>query len=421
MALIVQKFGGSSLASAEHIRSVAQIVAQARQKGHRVAVVVSAMGGETDRLLDLAGEITPAQPERELDALLATGEQASAALLAIALQNIDIPARSYLGLQLPLLTDGQHTRAHIIKLSTAELKKTLEQEIVPVVAGFQGVSPGGDITTLGRGGSDTSAVALAAALQAHCCEIHSDVDGVYTADPAICPQARHLRRISYGEMLEMADMGAKILQIRSVELARKFKVPLLIKSSFGSDKCTWILEEDKRDMESAVISGIIISHNEAKMSVIRVPDRPGIAYQILSPLAEAGINVDMIIQNASIDGYTDFTFTVPKAELSTTTALVNEVIPKIGARALSTDDGIVKVSAVGLGIKNRPGVAARMFQVLADEGINIQMISTSDIRLSCIIEAKYGELAVRVLHDAFDLEINNNLNAIKQQKLDPPM
>ena len=413
MALIVQKFGGSSLASAEHIQRVAKIVARARQEGNQVAVVVSAMGGETDRLISLADELTPVQPERELDALLATGEQASAALLAIALEEIDIPARSYLGLQLPLLTDEQHTKAHIIKLSTTELKKTLAQNIVPVVAGFQGVSSNGDITTLGRGGSDTSAVALAAALKADCCEIHSDVDGVYSADPAICPQARHLRRISYGEMLEMADMGAKILQIRSVELARKFKVPLLIKSSFGSEKCTWILEEEKRNMESAVISGIIISYNEAKISVIRVPDRPGIAFQILSPLAEAGINVDMIIQNASIDGHTDFTFTVPKAELAKTIELVNKVIPKISARKLTTDDSIVKVSAVGLGIKNRPGVAARMFQALAEEGINVQMISTSDIRISCVIEAKYGELAVRVLHDAFDLEINNNINSMK--------
>ncbi|MGB4443231.1 MAG: aspartate kinase, partial [Dethiobacteria bacterium] len=312
MALIVQKFGGSSLATPEHIRRVAKIIAETKKNNHRVVVVVSAMSGETDRLLNLAHETATMPQERELDALLATGEQVSAALVAIALKSMKITARSYLGLQLPLLTDKQHTRARIIKLSTEELKKTLEQDIVPVVAGFQGVNSNGDITTLGRGGSDTSAVALAAALQADLCEIHSDVDGVYTADPAICPRARHLGQLTYGEMLEMADMGAKILQIRSVELARKFKVPLLIKSSFGSDKCTWIVEEEKRDMESAVISGIILSHNEAKLSVIRVPDRPGVAYQILSPLADASINVDMIIQNASIDGYTDFTFTVPK-------------------------------------------------------------------------------------------------------------
>ncbi|HOB28524.1 MAG TPA: aspartate kinase [Bacillota bacterium] len=410
MALIVQKFGGSSLATPEHIRRVAKIIAETKKNNHRVVVVVSAMSGETDRLLNLAHETATMPQERELDALLATGEQVSAALVAIALKSMKITARSYLGLQLPLLTDEQHTRARIIKLSTEELKKTLEQDIVPVVAGFQGVNSNGDITTLGRGGSDTSAVALAAALQADLCEIHSDVDGVYTADPAICPRARHLGQLTYGEMLEMADMGAKILQIRSVELARKFKVPLLIKSSFGSDKCTWIVEEEKRDMESAVISGIILSHNEAKLSVIRVPDRPGVAYQILSPLADASINVDMIIQNASIDGYTDFTFTVPKTDLSKTRELVEKVLPKIGARELCTDDGIVKISAVGLGIKNCPGVAARMFQALANEGINIQMISTSDIRLSCVVEAKYGELAVRVLHDVFGLEKNNSFN-----------
>jgi aspartate kinase len=371
------------------------------------------MGGETDRLLNLAGEISAVQPCREIDALLSTGEQVSAALLAITLESMKIPARSYLGLQLPLRTDDNHTRARIVELPTEQLQETLARGIIPVVAGFQGVSPGGDITTLGRGGSDTSAVALAAALRADRCEIHSDVDGVYTADPAICPRARHLRRISYGEMLEMADMGAKILQIRSVELARKFKVPLLIKSSFGGNRCTWIVEEEERDMESAVISGIILSHNEAKLSVIRVPDRPGIAYQILSPLAEADINVDMIIQNASIDGHTDFTFTVPKIELARAKELIEEVIPKIKAQELSTDDGIVKISAVGLGIKNCPGVAARMFQTLANEGINIQMISTSDIRLSCVIEAKYGELAVRVLHDLFGLEKNNSLDSFK--------
>lgn len=407
IALIVQKFGGSSLATAEHIQRVAQIIAKKKNSGNEVVVVVSAMSGETDRLLSLARKITSTEEARELDALVATGEQVSAALLAMALGELKVPARSFLGLQLPLLTDEQHTRARILHLSTEQLKKTLEQDIVPVVAGFQGVNANGDITTLGRGGSDTSAVALAAALKADSCEIHSDVDGVYTADPAICPRARHLRRIAYGEMLEMADMGAKILQIRSVELAQKFKVPLLIKSSFGSDKCTWIVEEEV-NMESAIISGIILSRNEAKLSVIRVPDCPGVAYRILSPLAEASINVDMIIQNASIDGYTDFTFTVPKTDLAKTRQLIEQVIPEIGARELCADSGIVKVSAVGLGIKNRPGVAAHMFKALAGEGINIQMISTSDIRISCVIEAKYGELAVRVLHDAFELENGNN-------------
>lgn len=410
MALIVQKFGGSSLASPEHIRRVARIIAETRNSGHQVVVVVSAMSGETDRLLNLAREIWEEEQGRELDAIAATGEQVSAALMAMALGKMGVPARSFLGLQLPLLTDAQHTRARIIKVSTERLKKTLEQGIIPVVAGFQGVNASGDITTLGRGGSDTTAVALAAALKADACEIHTDVDGVYTADPAICPQARHLSRITYGEMLEMADMGAKVLQIRSVELAQKFKVPLQVKSSFGSDKSTWIVEEEE-NMESAVISGIILSRNEAKLSVIRVPDRPGVAYRILAPLAEAGINVDMIIQNASIDGYTDFTFTVPKGDLKKTRELVEQVLPKVGARELRTDDNIAKVSAVGLGIKNCPGVAARMFKALAEEGINIQMISTSDIRISCVIEAKYGELAVRVLHAAFELEKRNNERA----------
>ncbi|HPU01693.1 MAG: aspartate kinase [Firmicutes bacterium] len=410
MALIVQKFGGSSLASPEHIRRVARIIAETRNSGHQVVVVVSAMSGETDRLLNLAREIWEEEQGRELDAIAATGEQVSAALMAMALGKMGVPARSFLGLQLPLLTDAQHTRARIIKVSTERLKKTLEQGIIPVVAGFQGVNASGDITTLGRGGSDTTAVALAAALKADACEIHTDVDGVYTADPAICPQARHLSRITYGEMLEMADMGAKVLQIRSVELAQKFKVPLQVKSSFGSDKSTWIVEEEE-NMESAVISGIILSRNEAKLSVIRVPDRPGVAYRILAPLAEAGINVDMIIQNASIDGYTDFTFTVPKGDLKKTRELVEQVLPEVGARELRTDDNIAKVSAVGLGIKNCPGVAARMFKALAEEGINIQMISTSDIRISCVIEAKYGELAVRVLHAAFELEKRNNERA----------
>lgn len=407
MALIVQKFGGSSLATAEHIRRVARVIAKTKNEGHQLAIVVSAMSGETDRLLKLARELSTAERERELDALVSTGEQVSAALVAMALEELGISARSFLGLQLPLLTDDHHTKARIMRLSTERLKEALERGAVPVVAGFQGVNSNGDITTLGRGGSDTTAVALAAALKADSCEIHSDVDGVYTADPAIYPQARHLSRITYGEMLEMADMGAKILQIRSVELARKFKVPLLIKSSFGSDKCTWIVEEAV-NMESAVISGIILSLSEAKLSVIRVPDQPGVAYRILSPLAEASINVDMIIQNASIDGFTDFTFTVPKKDLDKTKELVGQAVREIGARELCTDSGIAKVSAVGLGIKNRPGVAAHMFKALAGEGINIQMISTSDIRISCVIEAKYGELAVRVLHDAFELEKGNN-------------
>jgi aspartate kinase len=402
MSLIVQKYGGSSLASAEHIKRVAHTIFEAKSNGNLVVVVVSAMGGETDRLLTLSAELNQAAPGRELDALLATGEQASAALTAIALENIGCKARSYLGLQLPVHTDAHHTKARILELSAATIQSDLEQGITPVVTGFQGVTANGDITTLGRGGSDTSAVALAAELKADRCEIYTDVDGVYTADPNICPQARHLSIVTYEEMLELAGLGAKVLQIRSVELAQKYNVPLLVKSSFGSDKCTLITEEEET-MENAIVNGITLDRSEAKMSVISVPDRPGIAYRILSPLAESQINVDMIIQNASREGYTDFTFTLPKSDLPKARPLLEKVAGEIEAREVLADDRIAKVSAVGIGMKNHPGVAAKMFKALADENINIQMISTSEIRISCIIEAKYGELAVRVLHDAFGL------------------
>ena len=402
MALIVQKFGGSSLASTAHIRRVAATIASTRHNGDQVVVVVSAMGGETDRLLGLAQDLSAEPAGREQDALLATGEQASAALTAIALHSLGCPARSFLGLQLPLLTDENHTRARITELPTGRIRQALEQGVVPVVAGFQGVNAAGDITTLGRGGSDTSAVALAAALKADICEIHTDVDGVYTADPAICPRARHLGKVTYEEMLELAGLGAKVLQIRSVELAQRYRVPLLVKSSFGGNNCTWIVEEVAK-MESAIINGISLDRSVAKLSVIHVPDRPGIAYRILSPLADASINVDIILQNASSEGFTDFTFTLAKADLVKARELVEQVARELGALEVRTDDCIAKVSAVGMGMKNYPGVAARMFKALADENINIQMISTSEIRISCVIESKYGELAVRILHDAFEL------------------
>ena len=402
MALIVQKYGGSSLATPEHIHRVARTIYAAKNSGLQVVVVVSAMGGETDRLLSLSQELNAGAPERETDALLATGEQASAALTAIALENLGCRARSYLGLQLPLRTDSNHTKARILELPTTALQKDLEQGITPVVAGFQGVNERGDITTLGRGGSDTSAVALAAALNADLCEIYTDVDGVYTTDPGICPRARHLTRITYEEMLELAGLGAKVLQIRSVELAQKYRVPLLVKSSFGSERCTWIIEE-AQPMESAAVNGITLDRSVAKLSVMHVPDRPGIAYRILSPLAEAEINVDMIIQNASSDGHTDFTFTLPKSDLAKARPLLQQVAQQINAQEVRADDCIAKVSAVGIGMKNHPGVAARMFKALSLENINIQMISTSEIRISCIIESKYGELAVRILHDAFEL------------------
>lgn len=400
--LIVQKYGGSSLADVERICHVAKNIVAAKEKGHQVCVVVSAMKGETDRLLNLAQEITPGPPGREQDALVSTGEQVSAALLAITLESTGCPARSFSGMQLPLLTDQTHTRARIRKVATDKLRRALDEGYVAVVAGFQGVNEQGDITTLGRGGSDTTAVALAAVLQAGVCEIYTDVDGVYTADPGLCPKARHLEKITYEEMLELASLGTKVLQIRSVELARKFRVPMLVKSSFGGTRCTWVVEESK-NMENAVISGVTLDRNEAKLSVLCVPDRPGIAFRILNPLAEAAISVDMIIQNISQDGYTDFTFTLPKTDLPLASKLVQQVAGEIGATAVRAVDSIAKVSAVGIGMKNHPGIAARMFKALAAENINIQMISTSEIRISCVVDAKYGELAVRIIHDAFGL------------------
>lgn len=403
MPLLVQKFGGSSLATLDHIRRVARIVAATREQGYQLAVVVSAIAGETDRLLGLSGALSKVPSGREQDALVSTGEQVSAALLSIALSDIGYPARSFLGLQLPLLTDEVHTRARILRLATDKLRQALTEGFIAVVAGFQGVNSRGDITTLGRGGSDTTAVALASALAAEACQIYTDVDGVYTADPSVCPNARHMSRVTYEEMLELAGLGAKVLQIRSVELARKYRVPLLVKSSFGGSRCTWIVEEDQTSMENAVISGVTLDRSEAKLSVIGVPDQPGIAYRLLAPLADAAINVDMIIQNASREGLTDFTFTIPKANLSQARELVEKVSREIGASEVLADDAIAKVSAVGIGMKNHPGVAARMFKALADENINIQMISTSEIRVSCVIAAKYGELALRVIHDSFEL------------------
>jgi aspartate kinase len=403
MALVIHKYGGTSVATLDHIRRVAMGVKLTAEKGDQVVVVVSAMSGQTDRLLGMAAEITATPNEREQDALVATGEQSCAALLAITLNSMGQKAKSFLGMQLPLVTDNLHTRAHIVDLPTTVLQQTIEDQCIPVVAGFQGVTEDGSITTLGRGGSDTTAVALAAALKADCCEIYTDVDGVYTADPNICPRARHLKRISYQEMLELAGLGAKVLHARSVELAQKYQVPLVVKSSFGGERETWIVNEEDV-MENSIIKGVTLERNVSKISLIRVPDRPGIAYKILSPLADAAINVDMIIQNASIDGFADFTFTMPTTDLDKAITLVNEVAESIGALEVLADNNIVKVSAVGIGIKTNPGVAARMFKSLSSENINIQMISTSEYRISCVIEEKYGELAVRAVHHAFDLD-----------------
>ncbi|HHX87769.1 MAG TPA: aspartate kinase [Firmicutes bacterium] len=403
MTVIVQKYGGSSLATMDHIRRVAQTIAATKRQGYQVAVVVSAMAGETDRLIEMAKQLSSSPVVRELDALLATGEQTSAALLAIALENLGCPAQSFLGLQLPLITDNHHTKARILDLPPTKLADTLNQGKIAIIAGFQGVNSKGDITTLGRGGSDTTAVALAAALKAKACEIYTDVDGVYTADPNLCPNASHMERVTYDEMLELTGLGAKVLQIRSVELARKYDVPLLVKSFFNGDKYTWVAKEETEYMENAVVSGVTLDLSEAKISVIRVPDQPGIACRILTPLAETAINVDMIIQNASSDGFTDFTFTVPKADLEVAKQLIEEVAREINALEIRTNSSIAKVSAVGIGMKNHPGVAAKMFKALAEENINIQMISTSEIRVSCVIDAKYGELAVRIIHEAFNL------------------
>lgn len=407
MALIIQKYGGTSVADFEHIKRVAMAIALAREKGRDLAVVVSAMGGQTDHLLEMAAEASASPSLREQDALVATGEQVCAALLAIILSSMGVRAQSFMGFQVPLVTDSIHTKAHIINLPTDNLLNALKKGITPVVAGFQGVSENGSITTLGRGGSDTTAVALAAALEAECCEIYTDVDGVYTADPNICPSSRHLKKISYQEMLELAGLGAKVLHARSVELAQKYQVPLVVKSSFGGKRQTWIVNEEEI-MENSVIKGVTLEKNVAKISLIRVPDRPGIAYRILSPLAKESINVDMIIQNASIDGFADFTFTIPKTDLERATQLVNEVAGEIGALELLTDKNIVKVSAVGIGIKTNPGVAARMFKSLSEENINIEMISTSEYRISCVIEEKYGELAVRAVHKSFGLDDPEN-------------
>ena len=404
MSIIVQKYGGSSLATMEHFRHVASNIKKRWEKGETIAVIVSAMKGETDRLLGMAAEINQHPPGREQDHLVATGEQTSAALMAITLDSMGCPAESMLGLQLPLHTDDTHTRARILQVEASRLKNVLAKGKVAVIAGFQGINQTGDITTLGRGGSDTTAVAVAAAVNAQACEIYTDVNGVYTADPHISPKAKRLDRVSYEEMLELSGLGANVLQIRSVELARKYYVPLVVKSSFGGNEETWIVKEEEIDMESAMISGISLDRSEGKLTVARVPDRPGIAHQLISPLADANINVDMIIQNISSEGFTDFTFTVPLSDLKQAHAIVEKNAVEIGAQGVRVNDSIVKVSAVGIGMKNHPGVASKMFKTLSDENINIQMISTSEIRISCVIDSKYGELAVRVLHHAFGLD-----------------
>ncbi|WP_142808729.1 aspartate kinase [Tepidiphilus olei] len=405
MALIVQKYGGTSVGSPERIQNVARRVAKYHQQGHRVVVVVSAMSGETNRLVALTQALSESPDPRETDVVLATGEQVTIGLLSIALQELGVPARSYTGWQVPIRTDSAFTKARILSIEPERMLADLAEGKVVVVAGFQGVDPAGNITTLGRGGSDTTAVALAAALQADECQIYTDVDGVYTTDPRIVPEARRLERITFEEMLEMASLGSKVLQIRSVEFAGKYKVKLRVLSSFEEEgEGTLITVEEETNMEQPIISGIAFQRDEAKVTLLGVPDKPGVAYQILGPVADANIDVDMIVQNVGHDGATDFSFTVAKNDLKRVLEILERVKNDLGARQVVGDKSVCKVSLVGVGMRSHPGVAAKMFRTLAEEGINIQMISTSEIKISVVIDEKYLELAVRALHKAFGLD-----------------
>ena len=407
MALIVQKYGGTSVANPERIRNVAKRVARYKAMGHQVVVVVSAMSGETNRLLALAKDIMPEPDPRELDVMLATGEQVTIGMTALGLMELGIKAKSYTGAQVKILTDDAHTKARILSIDEANLKRDLDDGYVCVVAGFQGVDADGNITTLGRGGSDTTGVALAAALKADECQIYTDVDGVYTTDPRVVPEARRLNKITFEEMLELASQGSKVLQTRSVEFAGKYKVKLRVLSSFEDEGEGTLItfEENEGNMEDPIISGIAFNRDEAKITVLGAPDKPGIAYQILGPIADANIDVDMIIQNTGADGTTDFTFTVHKNEMAKALSVLRDKVQgHIKAREISGDDKIAKVSVVGIGMRSHVGIASQMFRTLAEEGINIQMISTSEIKIAVVIDEKYMELAVRVLHKSFELD-----------------
>lgn len=398
--MLVQKYGGTSVASIERIKQVAAKIARSKRTGNDLVVVVSAMAGETNRLLALAQEISEIPDEREKDVLLASGEQVSVALLTLALKELGYPARSYLGHQVRIETDRAYGKARILSIDSTKILHAISAGEVVVVAGFQGVDEDDNITTLGRGGSDTSAVALAAFLNAQACEIFTDVEGVFTTDPGICPSARKLARISYDEMIELASTGAKVLEIRSVEFAKKFAVPVHVRSTFSDAEGTWLVTEEE-SMTDVLVSGVACDKNEAKITLVRVPDQPGLAARIFGPIADAHIVVDMIIQNASEDGTTDLTFTVPKADHKKALKIMEKTLPEVHAKGIKVDTEIAKVSVVGVGMRTHAGVAAKMFQVLAAEGINIEMISTSEIKISVVIDAKYSELAVRVLHDAF--------------------
>ena len=397
------------MGSPERIRNVAKRVARWKSQGHQLVIVVSAMSGETNRLLALAKEVSPQPDARELDVMISTGEQVTIALLAMAISDLGLKAKSYTGTQVKVLTDSTFNKARILSIDESSMRRDLDDDTVIIVAGFQGVDEHGNITTLGRGGSDTSGVALAAALKADECQIYTDVDGVYTTDPRIVPEARKLNQITFEEMLELASLGSKVLQIRSVEFAGKYKVKLRVLSSFEEEgketMGTLITFEENTTMEQPIISGIAFNRDEAKLTVLGVPDRPGIAYQILGPIAEANIDVDMIIQNVGHDGTTDFSFTVNRGDFARTKTMLEEQIkPHVGARAIAGDNKICKVSAVGVGMRSHPGVASTMFRTLAEEGINIQMISTSEIKISVVVDEKYLELAVRVLHKVFELD-----------------
>jgi aspartate kinase len=400
MSLLVQKYGGTSVASIERIKQVATRIVRSKRRGNDLVVVVSAMAGETNRLLALAQEISEIPDEREKDVLLASGEQVSVALLTLALKELGYPARSYLGHQVRIETDRAYGKARILSIDSTKILHAISAGEVVVVAGFQGVDEDDNITTLGRGGSDTSAVALAAFLNAHACEIFTDVEGVFTTDPGICPSARKLARISYDEMIELASTGAKVLEIRSVEFAKKFAVPVHVRSTFSDAEGTWLVSEEE-SMTDVLVSGVACDKNEAKITLVRVPDEPGLAARIFGPIADAHIVVDMIIQNASEDATTDLTFTVPKADHKKALRIMEKTLPEVHAKGIKVDTEIAKVSVVGVGMRTHAGVAAKMFQVLAAEGINIEMISTSEIKISVVIDAKYSELAVRVLHEAF--------------------
>ena len=403
MALVVQKYGGTSVGTVEKIQNVARRVARAYDEGNDMVVVVSAMAGETNKLVALAEEMCEFPSEREYDVLVAAGEQVSIALLSMALQSMGYKAKSYLGWQIPIYTDNSSSKARIEKIDDANIREDLHNGTIVVVAGFQGIDHDNNITTLGRGGSDTSAVAVAAALKADVCEILTDVDGVYTTDPRIVPEATKIEKVSYDEMLEMASLGSKILQIRSVEFAKKYNVVVHVRSSLNDNPGTLVMKEDA-DMETVLVSGVTYNKDEAKISVMRVPDMPGIAAQLFSPLSTANITVDMIIQNVSHEGFTDMTFTVPRDDFKKALKIVEETAAKIGAAGVESNEAIAKVSIVGVGMRSHSGIASKMFETLSTEGVNIQMISTSEIKVSCVIDDKYTELAVRVLHAAFELD-----------------